>query len=118
MLLAATVLLQMPVAYDHVRYGGRGGRERGGWRGGGGEKGGKMQWMTKYVHINIYTKITFPLSYLEREHRTCSNGIERRLWVSAASRRSEVTRNQIRNKCKANKKKRKEIKQRRAHSWS
>lgn len=29
--------------------------------------------------------------YLEREHRTCSNGIERRLCVSAVSRCSEVT---------------------------
>lgn len=33
---------------------------------------------------------------------TCSNGIERRLCVSAVSRFSEVTRNQIRNKPEKN----------------
>lgn len=61
--------------------------------GGGGQRR-KMQWRTTYKIAAV--------SYLEREHRTCSNGIERRLCVSAVSRFSEVTGNQIRNKPEKN----------------
>lgn len=95
--LSAMVLLDMPIAYHSAREteGEERDREkeREGERmvrnGGGGQKR-KMQWRTKY-------KIS-ALSYLEREHRTCSNGIERRLCVSAVSRCSEVAGNKIRNK--------------------
>lgn len=92
--LSAMVRLDMPTAYDSARETEGEEREEGEGermvRNGGGQKR-KMQWMTKKYKI-------CDVSYLEREHRTCSNGIERRLCVSAVSRRSEVSGNQIRNK--------------------
>lgn len=92
--LSAVVRLHMPIVYDSSRETEGeerdSGRERMVRNGGGGQKA-KMQCMRK-------DKIA-AMAYLEREHRTCSNGIERRLCVSAVSRRTEVTGNQIRNKC-------------------
>lgn len=77
----------MPNAYDS----GRGTQRENVKKGGGGQE--RKDAMEEKIKVNICY-----LSYLEREHRTCSNGTECRLCVSAVSRCSEVTENQIRHK--------------------